>query len=115
MKDEKKPSFHPSSFPLHPLSMVQGVGFEPTYGFRRPGLQPGAINHSTTPAFCQNLTSRRRDLNPRPSDYKSDALPTELRRPTTVKIRDFRQNVNTSNAFRKTQAAGQASAPRACE
>src|ERR1700757_1298436 len=24
--------------------------------------------------------SRRRDLNPRPSDYKSDALPTELRR-----------------------------------
>ncbi len=26
--------------------------------------------------------SRRRDLNPRPSDYKSDALPTELRRHT---------------------------------
>ena len=26
--------------------------------------------------------SRRRDLNPRPSDYKSDALPTELRRPS---------------------------------
>ena len=37
---------------LHPLKLfpVQGVGFEPTYGFRRPGLQPGAINHSTTPA-----------------------------------------------------------------
>ena len=31
--------------------MVQGVGFEPTYDFRRPGLQPGAINHSTTLAF----------------------------------------------------------------
>ena len=31
--------------------MVQGVGFEPTYGSRRPGLQPGAINHSTTLAF----------------------------------------------------------------
>src|SRR6478735_5049203 len=28
--------------------MVHGVGFEPTYGSRRPGLQPGAINHSTT-------------------------------------------------------------------
>ena len=28
--------------------VVQGVGFEPTYGSRRPGLQPGAINHSTT-------------------------------------------------------------------
>ena len=27
-----------------------------------------------------DLWSRRRDLNPRPSDYKSDALPTELRR-----------------------------------
>ena len=25
--------------------------------------------------------SRRRDLNPRPSDYKSDALPAELRQP----------------------------------
>src|ERR1700683_4053325 len=25
--------------------------------------------------------SWRRDLNPRPSDYKSDALPTELRQP----------------------------------
>src|SRR5215218_3401820 len=101
---------HPSSF--IPSDVVQGVGFEPTYGFRRPGLQPGAINHSTTPAFCQNLTSRRRDLNPRPSDYKSDALPTELRRHTTVEIRAFRQNVNTSNAFRKTQAAGRASALR---
>ena len=29
---------------------MQGVGFEPTYGVSRPGLQPGAINHSTTPA-----------------------------------------------------------------
>ena len=26
--------------------------------------------------------SWRRDLNPRPSDYKSDALPAELRQPT---------------------------------
>jgi hypothetical protein len=29
-----------------------------------------------------DLWSWRRDLNPRPSDYKSDALPTELRQPT---------------------------------
>ena|GEM_PF-7055305 len=28
-----------------------------------------------------SMWSRRRDSNPRPSDYKSDALPTELRRP----------------------------------
>jgi hypothetical protein len=34
---------------------VQGVGFEPTYDFRRPGLQPGAINHSTTLANYQIL------------------------------------------------------------
>jgi hypothetical protein len=27
------------------------------------------------------LWSWRRDLNPRPSDYKSDALPAELRQP----------------------------------
>lgn len=33
--------------------MVQGVGFEPTYDFRRPGLQPGAINHSTTLAILK--------------------------------------------------------------
>ena len=30
------------------------------------------------------LWSWRRDLNPRPSDYKSDALPTELRQPCQV-------------------------------
>src|SRR5205814_6240895 len=47
-----------------------------------------------TPNKCSHLTrtvvsnvrldeswSRRRDLNPRPTDYKSVALPTELRRP----------------------------------
>ena len=28
--------------------------------------------------------SRREDSNPRPSDYKSDALPTELRRPNAL-------------------------------
>ena len=33
-----------------------------------------------TPAFRKNRSwSWRRDLNPRPSDYKSDALPAELR------------------------------------
>ena len=35
-------------------------------------------------ARCPSLVSKwswRRDLNPRPSDYKSDALPAELRQP----------------------------------
>src|SRR5215210_5319848 len=66
---------HPSSFCLHPSELVQGVGFEPTYGFRRPGLQPGAINHSTTPADVKTRPSRWRDLNPRPAVYKTAALP----------------------------------------
>ena len=33
------------------------------------------------------LWSWRRESNPRPSDYKSDALPTELRQPTHVNRR----------------------------
>ena len=54
-------------------------------------LQSAAINHSATRPFSQLFSragppdgtnwSWRRDLNPRPSDYKSDALPTELRQP----------------------------------
>src|SRR5206468_9950359 len=41
-------------------------------------LQSAAINRSATcPLF--DATSWRRDLNPRPADYKSAALPTELR------------------------------------
>ena len=49
--------------------------------------------------------SRRRDLNPRPSDYKSDALPTELRRPATERDSAFRQNSDTNNTLPKTQVA----------
>ncbi len=40
--------------------MMQGVGFEPTYGVSRPGLQPGAINHSTTPANSKNYDDKAR-------------------------------------------------------
>ena len=68
-------SVHRSSFLVQRLMLVQGVGFEPTYGFRRPGLQPGAINHSTTPADVKTRQSRWRDLNPRPAVYKTAALP----------------------------------------
>ena len=32
------------------------------------------------------LWSRFRDLNPRPSPYHGDALPTELKRPTNKKL-----------------------------
>ena len=44
-------------------------------------LQSAAINHSAISPNELNRWSWRRDLNPRPSDYKSDALPTELRQP----------------------------------
>ena len=44
-------------------------------------LQSAAINHSAISPDEPNRWSWRRDLNPRPSDYKSDALPTELRQP----------------------------------
>ena len=37
------------------------------------------IHQSQTQNFRSFKVSWRRDLNPRPSDYKSDALPTELR------------------------------------
>jgi hypothetical protein len=40
---------------------------------------PAAINWESSPDLKNFWQSWRRDLNPRPSDYKSDALPTELR------------------------------------
>ena len=40
--------------------------------------------HSGKPVFT--IWSWRRDLNPRPSDYKSDALPTELRQQSQPKL-----------------------------
>ena len=49
--------------------------------------------------------SWRRDLNPRPSDYKSDALPTELRRPAIDINSAFRQNADTTKHVSKRQVA----------
>jgi hypothetical protein len=60
-------------------------------------LQSAAINHSATCALCllcvweSGCWSWRRDLNPRPSDYKSDALPAELRQPTLLASPDRHQ------------------------
>ena len=57
-------------------------------------MQKGLVSGDTSPsAFVARKSSAtlpkmpilnlswRRELNPRPSDYKSDALPTELRQP----------------------------------
>ena len=98
-------SLHPSSFCLHPSELVQGVGFEPTYGFRRPGLQPGAINHSTTPADVKTPPEPVEGFEPPARSLQNCRSTPELHRPFTVEIRAFRQNVNTSNAFGKRQAA----------
>src|ERR1041385_3025368 len=44
--------------------------------------------------------SRRRDLNPRPTDYKSVALPTELRRPNCEDEGETRSdNLSFANAM----------------
>ncbi len=67
--------------------MVVGAGFEPAYS-ERTDLQSVAFNHSATPPIlkkdnlCNAVWSHQRDLNPRPTDYKSVALPTELWWPT---------------------------------
>ena len=45
-----------------------------------PGFAP-AIRRRRTARSRVTTWSWRRDLNPRPSDYKSDALPAELRQP----------------------------------
>jgi hypothetical protein len=51
---------------------------------KRTDLQSVAVGHlATCPAFSETVrtasfASQRRDSNPRPADYKSAALPTEL-------------------------------------
>jgi hypothetical protein len=50
---------------------------------QNPGVQnlvpAGQLLPLSSPVSASLLWSWRRDLNPRPSDYKSDALPAELR------------------------------------
>jgi hypothetical protein len=66
-----------------PLSipMVGVVGFEPTQ-LKAPDLQSGpALLLRRTPLYFKEhstIMSQQRDSNPRPADYKSAALPTEL-------------------------------------
>src|SRR5690242_8339105 len=60
---------------------------------KRTDLQSVAVGHLATCPKCQimedlffPLMSRQRESNPRPTDYKSVALPAELRRPGAHKI-----------------------------
>ena len=71
-----------------PLCRVYGGGgrIRTCVAQRAPSLQPGAIDRSATPPFF--AWSRRWDSNPRPSDYKSLALPLRHfgRRQTPKKV-----------------------------
>ena len=81
-------------------------------------LQSAAINHSAISPIENQLSSSfdvmafwswRRDLNPRPADYKSAALPTELRQPVG-KTRNLAESFGIRNKefcpFDKIWAAG---------
>src|SRR6516164_1012197 len=53
-----------------------------------PDREPHRPDPKTRCRPSSGITSKlswRRDLNPRPSDYKSDALPAELRQPDHLK------------------------------
>ncbi len=67
---------------LRPSIMVEGEGFEPSKS-ETTDLQSAPFGHLGIPPHLKNfLWSRRWDSNPQPADYKSAALPIELRRLT---------------------------------
>ena len=73
-----------ASFPLppdtiHPSEPQNYSGFNRTLS---GGMTAdGSRQSNLLPQEALGFWSWRRDLNPRPSDYKSDALPAELRQP----------------------------------
>ena len=77
-----------SRFKSFKLFMVGREGFEPSKA-TPADLQSAAIDHSATyPLFCS--WSRREESNPRQADYKSAALPTELRRHNFIFLQQCR-------------------------
>ena len=66
------------------LLMVEEGGFEPPK-LQATDLQSAPFGHSgTLPYNIQKKWSWRWDSNPRPADYKSAALPTELRQHISI-------------------------------
>jgi hypothetical protein len=105
---EPKPRVHDS----FGAAKAGGEGRTRTFeAARATDLQSAAFDRfATSPAVCvmetrasgRSYVSRwswRRDLNPRPADYKSAALPTELRQP------DQNANFSTSRATMARQCA----------
>ena len=71
----------PVRLPVPPPRLLKRTtGFEPA----TPTLARWC---STTELRSQSFQCRLHDLNTRPSDYKSDALPTELSRPISIPMR----------------------------
>jgi hypothetical protein len=72
--------------------MVVGGGFEPPKALPTD-LQSVPFGRSGTPPepklYYTSAWSQRRDSNPRPTDYKSVALPTELRWRLTGRSTEF--------------------------
>src|SRR3990167_5898885 len=75
--------------------MVEGAGFEPAKAepsdlqsdpFGRSGTPPKNVSRRRNPNW-----SWREESNPRPADYKSAALPTELRQ--HVSVLQFRRRI----------------------
>ena len=116
-----------------------GVGFEPTKAspsdlqsdpFDRSGNPPLVCYSPCLPAGCRPLPpapwrsdfprparSQRRDLNPQPVDYKSTALPIELRWPNiqlakTSKYNEGPLSCNTDGRKNARQACAVSVAPK---
>jgi hypothetical protein len=64
--------------------MVEGAGFEPAKAVPTD-LQSAPFGRLGIPPYL-HVWSRRWDSNPQPADYKSAALPVELRRLDVARI-----------------------------
>ena len=71
--------------------MVQGDGFEPSKLTRQiysliplAAREPLRMHEMHRTQQANDKWSWREELNPRPADYKSAALPTELRQPSII-------------------------------
>ena len=109
---------HPQALPH---SQVEGEGFEPSKPVAAD-LQSAPFDRSGTPPFCRCLDvalrirtrlcrqlsfetffskSWRRESNPLPADYKSAALPSELRQRnlTAFALRDYPEPISRGSLF----------------
>jgi hypothetical protein len=82
------PAAHCRVYACCPTRRTSGIAEHAPQWDRRGGQVRHSKNHAPVQTFCRfqhrfqvSKWSWRRDLNPRPSDYKSDALPAELRQP----------------------------------